>query len=384
MNSDEPDVAASHADTGPAANGVWRSALGALLSGASPLSDPLALTRSLVECARVHGGATTAALTVPFHDGDWVRVVVATGDLSGWENSVLPLGGSVTALAVEAARTLLIDEVTLDERTCQSARSSTVGPCVVAPAYSGGEFQAALLLTRSPGRAGFGEADREMATAFAEHLAWALLVPNSQVVRCATPADSARDVVARVYGDIAGSLFAITSTLCSLKSHVPDAFSKRIDSAVLEADRITSRARVVASEQARTGRDRSFDTVLSVFGAAVAEHGLVGTVAFDSSASPSSATVDAVARWVPDAVSTAATFGITRAVALDLAARTVEGAEVLATVRYRGWPPEEDTSTGADAEVNSWFDAGSTGETRGMNDRDVVLRLLAPDSDGGG
>jgi hypothetical protein len=379
MNSDEPDVDTSGAGARSVTNGDWRAALGALLAASNPLADPLALIRSLVECARVHGGATAAALTEPFHDGNWVRVVVAAGGSTEWENRVLPLEGSATALAIEAGRAVLVDEVALHERTGQSARSTTTGPSVVAPAYCRGEFRGALLLSRSPGQAGFDEADREMATAFAEHLAWALLVPSGSAVAGVAPAGDGEDVAARVYGHVAGSLFAITSRLCSLRSQVSGALAKQLDEAVLEADRISARARVVASEHARSGHDRSLDTALSTFGASVAEHGLVGSVEFDGTRSTPRTTVDAVRRWIPEAVSIAARFGVTRTVSLDLAVRRAAGAKVIATVRYRGWLPESELPPTADIATNSWFDANSDDDADLANDRDVVLRLMVPD-----
>ncbi|HEX6343276.1 hypothetical protein [Umezawaea sp.] len=378
MNSDEPDVDTSGAGTTSAEGGDWRLALGSLLVAASPLADPLGLIRSLVECARVHSGATAAALTVPFHDGNWVRVVVAAGGSAEWENRVLPLEGSATALAVEAGRAVLVDETTLHERTGQSARSTTTGPSVVAPAYSGGQFRGALLLSRLPGQANSAESDRGMATAFAEYLAWALLVPEGGAVGHLAPADDGTDAAARVYGHVAGSLFAITSRLCSLRSQAPEALSKSIDAAVLEADRIATSARVVASEHRRSGRDRSLDAVLSAFSASVAEHGLVGSVEFDGSRSTPRSTVDAVKRWIPGAVSIAARFGVTRAVSLDLAVRHAAGAKVIATVRYRGWLPEAELPPKADITPNSWSDANSDNDADSADDRDIALRLMTP------
>lgn len=134
--------------------GSWRHELAAIVANARLWERPAEVIRSLVHCAQRHAGASTAALTVPTQDPRWLRVAVAAGDFAQW-------GASVSVLAARTGHALVIDDVALDDRAVQIARSAALGPSVVAPAYGNGCLQGGVMIGRPSGAQNFAAADAE-------------------------------------------------------------------------------------------------------------------------------------------------------------------------------------------------------------------------------
>ncbi|MFJ8967000.1 GAF domain-containing protein [Lentzea sp. NPDC102401] len=316
----------------------------------------------------------TAALTVPAEQPGWLRIAVAEGGLREWEGRLVPVEGSVSALAIEAGRAVIIDDVVRDERTEQAARSSAVGPTVAAPIIADGEMRGVLMIGRPPGSHRFADCDREMADAVAGYLGWALLAR-------ADPQDAGvSDLAAAVHGELAGRLFQLTVDLCSLRSLVPEAAMAKIDKIIASSDALVAPAREALCEKISRSSQvlRARSRVVSAFGAALSTCDLVGSVRIDDSTAleASNTVLDIVERWVPVAVAIAARYGLARAVALDVCQRdgTIE-----AQLRYRGWaasatdlPPVHRLQT--TQEVDTRQEHTSTPADH------VVLRLAIPHS----
>ncbi|MFJ8962693.1 GAF domain-containing protein [Lentzea sp. NPDC102401] len=347
----------------------WRQRLSFLVMHWHPLRDPANLVRELVECARLSADAATAALTVPAEQEGWLRIAVAAGGLREWEDRLLPMEGSVSALTVDAGRAILIDDVVLDEQTEQAARSSDVGPAVAGPVIADGELRGVLMIGRPPGSRRFTDSDREMVDAVVGHLGWALLAQSH--------ADSAEqwDLTTAVYRKLAGRLFQLTADLCSLRPLVPQAAAMKIDRIITDSDDIAGHARDIACEwgsvphRSTSARSR----VLSAFQAALSSCELVGSARFDRSTGldPSSRALDVVERWIPIAVAIAARYGLARSVSLDIRR---QDSTIEAKLRYRGWPatsadlaPAQELGSEQEVETPSGH-AGSPGD-------EVVLRL---------
>ncbi|USX53924.1 GAF domain-containing protein [Lentzea sp. HUAS12] len=278
----------------------------------------------------------------------------------------------MSALAIDAGRAVVIDDVILDERSEQAARSSAVGPTVAGPVVADGELRGVLMIGRPPGSPKFTDSDREMVDAVAGHLGWALLGQA-----CADDADP-WGVADAVHGRLAGRLFQLTADLCSLRPLVPRAARTRIDRIIADSDALIAHARHVACETSSTPHrsTAAHSRVLHTFQAALSNHDLVGTARFVRLAGfdATDPAVDVIERWIPVVVAVAARCGLARSVSLDIGRQdgTVE-----AELRYRGWPAAgsdhaavRELGTEVEVETRTGV-AGSPGDQ-------VVLRLTLP------
>jgi signal transduction histidine kinase len=207
--------------------------------GGSPLHVALGLaarrTRELVE-----GDLTTIALP-----GEWPEALaleVADGHgadrLRGLE---VPLQGSVSGEVLRTGKTVVIADVTGDDRIFQPVvRFGEVGPAMFVPLRSEGRTFGTLMVSRRRGRAGFADADVELMEIFADQSAVAFKYASAQrqLQRLAVLEDRER-IARELHDGVIQALFAAGMSLqgTSMLAGDPE-IDRRIQEVVGELDRV--------------------------------------------------------------------------------------------------------------------------------------------------
>jgi GAF domain len=311
----------------------WHEVLGRVLIGARPQEEPQNFLRALVESAATCGDADTAALTVLVEHGRWLKIAMTAGAIGEWTGRLIPVEGSVSALAIEAGHAVIVGDLALDARTLQAARDVRVGPALLAPVWLGARMVGVISLGRRVGGANFDENDSDMLEGFAEHMGWpALHAGHGQPVVAAGEADTT--MAART----AAQLFDITVDLSRIAADVGEDVSRRL------LGPIAALAAVIGRMDVR--RDREPESaprgeLLSVLLAEAAEHQLAVEVEIPDSlgSAPPDVRV-AMVTWIGHGVRVAAHCGIARWVELTVSAGP---ASTRLELRYQGRLPDDAT-----------------------------------------
>ncbi|WP_439657685.1 hypothetical protein ACSHWB_35575 [Lentzea sp. HUAS TT2] len=330
----------------------WRTELGAVLACARPLEDADELIRSLVECLRRCVWADSAALTVPSEESDWLRIAVTAGGFADWEGRLLPWEGSVSALAAKSGRAVVIDDVVLDRRTEQAARSAEIGPTVVAPAYGNGCLQGVVMIGRRQGEPNFTSNEADVVDAFARHLGWGLAV--QRLVATGFMHDERWKMASELYTRVAGRLFGVTAALSSLRVRAAGPAATSLDAAIRDLDDLIVAARESAGDKVADAElgEMLRRRFLSSFASATRRHQLVGNAKIDAEALSASVLGSAgiVESWIHETVAIANRYGSTRSVLLGVSGLgSDENCGVCVELRYTGVAPGDFNSALVDS-----------------------------------
>ncbi|MFC0439953.1 GAF domain-containing protein [Kutzneria buriramensis] len=310
----------------------WREVLGRVLLDARPQEQPQAFLRALLESAAVCGTADTAVLAVLIDGGRWLRVAMTSGGFGDWAGRLIPVEGSVSALAIEAGRAVLLGDIERDSGAVRAERSVRVGPALVAPVWLDSRMVGVVGLGRHIGRPEFRNADRDMLVGFAEHMGWSLVLGEDGDA----PAPITAEEYAGIANRTAAALFDVTIELSRIGAAADDHVHRRLASAISTLATAIERlhGRLRGATDPRPDMRQELVTVL------LAEAGQCGLVAHadvppDLDPMISTPSRADLAAWVERGVRIAASCGELPYVGLSV---TPDGLEL----RYRGRTPDDD------------------------------------------
>jgi GAF domain-containing protein len=145
--------------------------------------DPDQTLRRMVHHARSTSGADGASLCLPTDEPGTVRVAVAEGVSSAWQDDIVAVEGTAAGAAIAEGRPVLIADLSADPRTTASAlRAPGVVEAVAAvPTAAGDQVIGVLLVVRSPGNGTFDEVDLELIHAYATQAGVALQLAQARL-----------------------------------------------------------------------------------------------------------------------------------------------------------------------------------------------------------
>jgi hypothetical protein len=305
--------------------------LGRVLLDARPQERPQSFLRALLDGAAVCGAADTAVLAVLIDGGRWLRVAMTSGGFGDWAGRLVPVEGSVSALAIEAGRAVLLGDIERDSGAVRAERSVRVGPALVAPVWLDSRMVGVVGLGRHIGRPEFRDADRDMLVGFAEHMGWSLVLGAGGD----EPAPISVEEYAGIATRTAAALFDVTVDLSRIGSADADVHRRLagpIATLATAIERLHGRLRGAAQPRP--------DLRQELVAALVAEAGQCGLVAHADVPPELDLPVSAgsradLAAWIERGVRIAASCGELPYVGLSI---TVDGLEI----RYRGRKPDDD------------------------------------------
>jgi GAF domain len=202
----------------------WHEVLGRVLLDARPQEQPRSFLRTLLDGAAVCGSADTAVLAVLIDGGRWLRVAMTAGGFGDWAGRLIPVEGSVSALAIEAGRAVLLGDIERDSGAVRAERSVRVGPALVAPVWLDSRMVGVVALGRHIGRPEFRAGDRDMLVGFAEHMGWSLVLGDAD--------DEPTDITAEEYAGMAtrtaAALFDVTIDLSRIGAAADERIHRRL------------------------------------------------------------------------------------------------------------------------------------------------------------
>jgi hypothetical protein len=308
----------------------WREVLGRVLLDARPQERPRGFLRALLDSAAVCGAADTAVLAVLIDGGRWLRVSMTAGGFGEWAGRLIPVEGSVSALAIEAGRAVLLGDIERDSGAVRAERSVRVGPALMAPVWLDSRMVGVVGLGRHIGRPEFRDADRDMLVGFAEHMGWSLVLGEAGD----EPAPISVEEYAGIATRTAAALFDVTVDLSRIgtAADMHQRLAGPISTLATAIDRLHGRLRG-ASDPRPDLRQELVATLLAEAG----QCGLVAHVDVPPELEPpvSAGSRADLAAWIERGVRIAASCGELPYVGLSV---TVDGLEI----RYRGRRPDDD------------------------------------------
>jgi hypothetical protein len=202
----------------------WREVLGRVLLDARPQEQPRSFLRTLLDGAAVCGSADTAVLAVLIDGGRWLRVAMTAGGFGDWAGRLIPVEGSVSALAIEAGRAVLLGDIERDSGAVRTERSVRVGPALVAPVWLDSRMVGVVALGRHIGRPEFRAGDRDMLVGFAEHMGWSLILGEDHDEPAPTGAADYAGIATRT----AAALFDVTIDLSRIGAAADEHVHRRL------------------------------------------------------------------------------------------------------------------------------------------------------------
>lgn len=307
----------------------WHEVLGRVLLDARPHERPRTFLRALLDSAAVCGSADTAALAVLIDGGRWLRVAMAAGVFGDWAGRLIPIEGSVSALAVEAGRAVLLGDIERVSGAVHADRGVRVGPALVAPVWLDSRMVGVVGLGRHIGRPEFTAGGRDMLVGFAEHMGWSLVLGEDDD----DPAPISVGEYAGIAARTAAALFDVTvdlSRIGAADQHVNHRLAGPIATLATAIERLHGRLRAAAV----SGQDPRQELV-AVLLAEAGQCGLVARADVPPDLDPVVFTtmrtdMDA---WIERGVRIAAQYGEIPYVALSVTADRLE-------LRYRGRRPD--------------------------------------------
>jgi signal transduction histidine kinase len=123
--------------------------------------------------------ADLTTLVLPDNETAQLRVVVAEGEhAAGLEEERYPMSGTLSELVLETGKSVRLADAeeaqAFEGRTIYLVDRVPVGPVMILPLLGLEKVRGSLVVTRSPERRPFTQADEEMATTFATHASVAL------------------------------------------------------------------------------------------------------------------------------------------------------------------------------------------------------------------
>ncbi|MFI9383388.1 GAF domain-containing protein [Kutzneria sp. NPDC052558] len=326
----------------------WHEVLGRVLLDARPQERPRSFLRALLDAAAVCGTADTAVLAVLIDGGRWLRVAATAGGFGDWAGRLIPVEGSVSALAIETGRAVLLGDIERDSGAVRSDRSVRVGPALVAPVWLDSRMVGVVGLGRDVGQPGFTAGDRDMLVGFAEHMGWSLVLGED--------ADHPTPVTAEEYAGIAtrtaAELFDVTVDLSRIGASADDHVHRRLTGPIATLataiERLHGRLRGAAGPQPDLRQD-----LAAVLLSEAGQQGLVAHLELPPELDIviSAQTRAEMAMWIERGVRVAAQCGELPGVRLSASAET---AGVRLELRYQGRKPD------ADARLAARVDADDT------------------------
>jgi hypothetical protein len=304
----------------------WREVLGRVLLDARPQEQPRAFLSTLLDSAAVCGSADTAVLAVLIDGGRWLRVAMTAGGFGDWTGRLIPVEGSVSALAIEAGRAVLLGDIERDSGAVRAERSVRVGPGLVAPVWLNSRMVGVVALGRHIGRPEFRPGDRDMLVGFAEHMGWSVVLGEHDD----EPAPITVEEYAGIATRTAAELFDVTIDLSRIGTAADEHVHRRLAGPI--AALATAIERLHGRLPGGPRPDLRQELVTALLTEA-GQRGLVAHVDVPAELGPVSAQERAdLAAWVERGVRVAATCAEKPHVGLMLTAERVE-------LRYQGRRP---------------------------------------------
>lgn len=252
--------------------------------------------REVVSVIRTCLHADNAAIAVVEDEGKWLRLDVADGDHADWQGMLVPVAGSVSALAMSTGRPVRVDQHTLDTRTDLAARTARIGPSMVVPLLDDDRVAAVFLLGRRVDGPDFtaGELTEFSVAAWA----WQALAMNRRIM----------------------------------------AHARRLEQTYAELD---ARLRGEAPADTTGGSTTLVSRVLSVCESSARPAGLVENVRIEGTADVAldQRQLTAVGAWLADALTIADQCGSSRSVTIAVNLPGLFTEELTISVRYTGTAP---------------------------------------------
>jgi hypothetical protein len=309
----------------------WREVLGRVLLDARPQEQPRSFLHTLLDSTAVCGSADTAVLAVLIDGGHWLRIAMTAGGFGDWTGRFIPVEGSVSALAIEAGRAVLLGDIERDSGAVRAERTVRVGPALVAPVWLDARMVGVVGLGRHIGRPEFRAGDRDMLVGFAEHMGWSLVLGEGN--------DEPAGITAEEYAGIAtrtaAALFDVTVDLSRIGAAADEHVHRRLTGPI--ATLATAIERLHGRRPGGSGPRP--DLRQELLASLLAEAGQQG-LAVHADVSPelgpalSARTRAELAAWIERGVRIAASCAELPDVGLSV---TAEGLEL----RYRGRRPDD-------------------------------------------
>ncbi|MEO6703037.1 MAG: GAF domain-containing protein [Jatrophihabitantaceae bacterium] len=197
--------------------------------------DPLEL---IARRTRQIADADLVAVLLPSSDGERLMVEVATG-VSGDELKAVsyPVEHTYAGQVISTGQPVLIADLQAEQARTQLVPID-VGALMVLPLGSSQRVRGALIVCRLRGRAGFADADLEMATTFANHAAIALELADARADQQRVVLLEDRDRIARdLHDHVIQRLFAAGLSVESIAAAEADrAVGRRLGLVVTDID----------------------------------------------------------------------------------------------------------------------------------------------------
>jgi signal transduction histidine kinase len=196
--------------------------------------------RLIARQARLIADADVVTIVAPTADGQRLIVEVAAGEGADELTALTsPIENTLVGLAFETGQPVLVGDVADDPKyTVHLSEVLAVGPVMVVPLGAETRTRGALVIGRLRGRAGFADADLEMATTFANHAAIALELADARADQQRIVLLEERERIARdLHDHVIQRLFAIGLTVQSVASALGvDERGNRLDRVVTDID----------------------------------------------------------------------------------------------------------------------------------------------------
>lgn len=177
--------------------------------------------RVIARRLREMADADVVTVVLPSADAERLMIEVAIGEgASELTAAMYPAAGTLSALAIESGRPVLIGDVTQDNHyVVHISDVVPIGPAIAIPLVGFGTARGAMIAGRLHGRSRFNEADLEMAATFANHAALALELADARADQQRVVLLEDRDRIARdLHDHVIQRLFAAGLTMQSVAS----------------------------------------------------------------------------------------------------------------------------------------------------------------------